>query len=63
MKRLKFYRWVASKCKFNPLAGTNRNNGNDFISFKYVKPWPNLRQFYSCAFFKFPYWNLGIGLE
>ena len=34
-----------------------------YISFKYVKLWPNLRQFYSCAFFKFPHWNLGICLE
>ena len=46
-----------------PLAGTNRNIGNNSKSFKYVNLWPNLRQFYLCAFFKFPHWNLGICLE
>ena len=57
--------WHKSKFNFelNPLASTNRNIGNGSISFKYVKQWPNLRQFYSCAFFKFPHWNLGIFLE
>ena len=48
---------------FNPLAGTNRNIVNDSISFKYVKLWTNLRQFYLYVFFNIPTWNLGICLE
>ena len=58
----KYHQFAPFKSWLNPLAGTNKNIGNDSISFKYVKQWPNLRQFYSCAFFKFPHWNLGICL-